>query len=305
MAWRKFLIFPALLAGALGLAPERAAHAADARAIIDVAGQKRALRLVEHARLKRAPRSAIIVFHAGQGSVARLRRSLGLDDFAASTGAALIYPIAVAGKWDIGKFGEAPTNDILFVRAIVQKMIADGVADRLRIFVAGVSSGGMLAMRLACENADLFAGAAAVIANMPTDVAAGCKPSKPLPFLLINGTADPQMPFEGGKANLLDYKSEVVSAEATLAPFATAAACNGQRTRADLPDRDPRDGSRAVMERLSGCKATVELLRIDGGGHTIPGRRMPSSRGAAVGAQNNDIDSARVMFDFFKRAGGK
>ena len=41
---------------------------------------------------------------------------------------------------------------------------------------------------------------------------------------------------------------------------------------------------------------------VEGGGHTIPGRRTPSSRGAAVGAQNNDIDSARMIFDFFKRA---
>jgi polyhydroxybutyrate depolymerase len=45
----------------------------------------------------------------------------------------------------------------------------------------------------------------------------------------------------------------------------------------------------------------VELIRIEGGGHTIPGRRNASVRGAALGAQNNDIDTARVMVDFFRR----
>jgi polyhydroxybutyrate depolymerase len=225
---------------------------------------------------------------------------LGLDDFARSTGAALVYPAAIGGRWDVGKADAPPTNDMLFVRAIVSKLIADGVADRRRIYLAGVSSGGMLAMRLACESTGLFAGVAAVTANLPADVAPGCKPSKPLPFLLINGSGDPVLPYNGGKAALTDYKDEVVSTDATLAPFAAAAGCGAQRSHTELADRDPRDGSRAVIEKFAGCKAKVELIRIEGGGHTIPGRRARLARGASLGAQNADFDTARVMVDFFR-----
>jgi polyhydroxybutyrate depolymerase len=161
----------------------------------------------------------------------------------------------------------------------------------------------MLAMRLACESADLFAGLAAVAANLPADVAHGCKPSRPLRFLLINGTRDPMLPYNGGKSALEDYKGAVVSTDATIAPFAAAAGCNGRHSRAELPDRDKRDGSRAIVERFAGCKASIELIRIEGGGHTIPGRRKPPVRGLPLGAQNNDIDAARVMVNFFRHKG--
>ena len=55
-----------------------------------------------------------------------------------------------------------------------------------------------------------------------------------------------------------------------------------------------------MVERFSGCKTPVQLVRIDGGGHTVPGRNTISRRGASVGAQNNDIDAARLVFNFFR-----
>lgn len=290
------------IAGLVISSAPQGARAADTRATLEVNGHKRNLRLVETARLKKTPRTTIIVFHAGRGSVTRLQRSLGLDELARKSGAVLVYPGAIGGRWDVGKASGPATDDAQFIRAIVNKLVTDGVADRRKIYVAGVSSGGMLAMRLACEWTDLFAGAAALIANMPADLAANCKPSKALPFLLINGTGDPLVPFNGGKSMLADYTDDIVSTQASLEPFIKAANCSQQITRLDLPDRDPKDGSRVISEKYTGCNVPIELLRIEGGGHTIPGRRTPSMRGAAVGAQNNDIDSARVLFDFFKRA---
>ncbi len=290
----------ALAAGITLAVPVSSAQAADTRATLDVDGQKRNVRIIEPNRLKKTPRMTIIVFHAGSGSVGGVRRSLGLDAFARQTGAILVYPSARNNRWDIGKAGEAPTNDMRFIKAIVDRLVTDGSADRRQIYMAGVSSGAMLAMRMACDYADVFAGAAAIISSLPPDLAAGCKPSKPVEFMLMNGTADPMVPYGGGKASLIEYKGELASTQATLAPFLAAAGCGAPRPPQELPDRDPNDGSRAVVERYSGCKTPVQLVRIDGGGHTVPGRNTISRRGAAVGAQNNDIDAARLVFNFFR-----
>jgi polyhydroxybutyrate depolymerase len=85
-----------------------------------------------------------------------------------------------------------------------------------------------------------------------------------------------------------------------VAIFSKAAHCSGQRNQT-IVDRDRNDGSRVVIEHGVGCKAPVELVKVDGGGHTIPGRRATSPRGTPVGAQNNDLDGARLMWDFLLR----
>ncbi len=291
---------------ALGLfAAPAPAQAAYGRVTLTIDGVKRTATLVEFERLKKRQRPVIIVLHGGSGGSGaglRARRNLGLDAFARNIGAVVVYPDAVDGSWGRANPGQPSPNDEGFVRALAMKLVDQGVASRRRIFVAGISGGGMLAMKLACENSDLFSGAGAFIATMPTDWAASCNPAQPIAFMLVNGTADPMVPFNGGLANMPEGPREVLSAEATVALFSKAAQCNGQRNQTIL-DRDKDDGSRVVIERGVGCKAPIELVKVEGGGHTIPGRRLSGSRGLPIGAQNNDIDGARLMWDFLlKRA---
>jgi len=287
------------------LAVPKPAEAAYGRVTLTIDGVKRTATLVEFERLKKRKRPVIIVLHGGSGGSGaglRARRNLGLDAFARNIGAVVVYPDAVDGFWGRSKPGLPPPNDEGFIKALATKLVDQGVASRRRIFVAGISGGGMLAMKLACENSDLFAGAGAFVANMPVDWAPSCTPKKPVSFMLMNGTADPMTPFNGGVANMPEGPRDVLSAEATFALFSKAAQCNGQRNQTIL-DRDKNDGSRIVIEHGVGCKAPVEFVKVEGGGHTIPGRRLSTSRGVPVGAQNNDLDGARLMWDFLlKRA---
>lgn len=308
VALRRFavLAFAGCLAlGTLGFA--RPAEAAYGRVSLTVGGVKRTATLVEFERLKKRRRPVIFVLHGGAGGSGaglRARRSLGLDVFARNTGAIVVYPDAVDGYWGRAKPGQPVPDDAGFVSALANKLVDEGVASRRRIYIAGISGGGMLAMKIACENADLFAGVGAFIANLPAEWGASCNPTKPLAFMLINGTADPLVPYVGGLANMPEGPREVLSADATVAIFTKANGCGAHRA-APLSDRDRGDGSKIMVEHWTGCKAPVELVRVDGGGHTIPGRRSSSTRGTAVGAQNNDVDGARLMWDFLlKRAGG-
>lgn len=287
----------ALLALSAGGRPAEAAYG---RVSLSVDGVKRTAVLVEFERLKKRRRPVIIVLHGStvaSGAALRARRNLGVESFARDMGAIVVYPDAQDGSWLRPKPGKPEPNDAAFVRALATRLIDQGVANPRRIYVAGISVGGMLAMKVACEHADLFAGAGAFVANMPADIGANCAPSRPISFLLMNGTADPMMPYHGGAAQLAGGPRDVLSTEATLAIFAKAAQCTGQRSTT-YPDRDQNDGSRVIVERGTGCKAPVELVRVEGGGHTIPGRRRTAARGLPVGAQNNDIEGARLMWDF-------
>ena len=277
------------------------AQAASGRISVESNGLHRTATIVEYSRLKRGARATVIVLHGSQSTGGRIRRTLGLDDIALGTSRVMVYPDAVDGHWNRLRNTDGP-DDEAFVLALANKLVNEGIADKSKLFVLGYSSGGMLAMKLACDHAGMFAGVAGIATQMPVEMQATCQPKKPVAFMLVNGTADPLVPYTGGKANLNDDKGDVASTDATLDVFAKAAGCSAaDRTTSTLPDRDPNDGSRVFLDRVKACRAPIELLRIEGGGHTIPGRRTVSNRGAVVGAQNNDIDSGRLVFEFFRQ----
>ncbi|MBV9066425.1 MAG: alpha/beta hydrolase fold domain-containing protein [Methylobacteriaceae bacterium] len=290
----------------LGLAlaaVSQSALAAAAHVTIESGGQRRTAVLVERERLKLGRRPVIVVLHGGSGSGARVRRNLGLEETIRSRNVTLVYPDAINGHW--GETKETAQRDIDFLGILLDRLIANGTADRRKIFVVGSSTGGMLALRIACERAgEPYAGMATIIANLPADIAESCQPPKPIPLMVINGTANPIMPYAGGTTKITDSKVDVVSTEATLAPFAKADGCGEGRTTIALPDRDPKDGTRSYIDKLNGCKVPVELIRVEGGGHTIPGRfSAGTTRGQPVGAHTNDFDAAHAIWDFFRRLG--
>ena len=288
-----------LLAGLIGL--PAVASAAAGRIAIESGGVTRTAFLVQHQRLKKARRPLVIIFRGSKDKSGRLRRAFGLEEMARSSGPVLIYPEPVAGHWSDAPGPEA-SRDAVFIRDLISKLVSDGIADRHRIFIIGISSGGSIAFRLACDDANAFAGVAAVVTGMPTELATSCKPSRPLPFLMIAGTADPLVPYQGGKANLPDSKSELLSVDATLAIFAKSAGCGEGRTTTAFPDRDPRDATRAYLDKLNGCRAPVELVRIEGGGHAIPGHWSGAGLDSARGQQrSSDVEAAKTIWDFFRR----
>jgi polyhydroxybutyrate depolymerase len=290
------LLAPALL----GL--ERPAEALLGRITLQSGGIARTALFVEHERLKKARRPVVIVLRSGKGNGGRLRRHLGLGEAARSSGAVMIYPESVGGSWGDSP-GPATERDSQFIIDLVNKLVADGVADRRRIYIVGASSGGLIAMRLACEHSEVFSGVVAILAGMPADLKQTCRPSRPIRFLLIAGTADPFVPFRGGPTTLPASKAELLSADETLAVFGKADGCSDGKTTTAVPDRDPKDGTRAFLEKLKGCKVPVELVRIEGGGHVIPGRWASGARNETAGLHNNDIDTAALIWDFFRRAG--
>ena len=292
----------ATLALMLAVLSTSSAFAASGKLTFQSGGMSRSAFVVEQQRLKRGARPTLIILHGGSGSGLRTRRNLGLEEVIRSQSPVVVYPDAIDNRWDTSEKGAQ--RDVQMLRDLIRKLVDERVSDRRRIYILGLSTGGMVALRFACESADLLAAGGALISAMPEALAASCKPSKPVPFVLLAGTANPYLPYAGGTANLRDFKGVIASVDATLAPFKAAANCGDIAKSAAIPDRDPKDGSRVFVETFKDCKAPVELIRVEGGGHTIPGRwRGPTDRGIAPGIHNNDVDASRLIWDFFRSAG--
>lgn len=282
--------------------PSAGSFAASGKLQFESGGKLRSAFVVDQQRLKRGLRPTLIILHGGSGSGLRTRRNLGLEDVIRSLGVVVVYPDALEGHWDLTEKGLKRDSQML--RDLVRKLSDQRISDSRRIYLLGLSTGGIVALNFACESADRLAAAGALIAAMPEALAASCKPAKPLPFILLAATANPYLPFNGGPANLRDYTGTVASAAATLAPFKAAAGCGDVAKSTALPDRDPKDQSRVYVETFKDCKVPVQFIRVEGGGHSIPGRwRGPTDRGTSPGVHNNDVDASRLIWDFFKSAG--
>lgn len=255
-----------------------------------------------------AGRPLLVALHGGGGTAEQMMAFSRFNRIAAREGFAVAYPQGVDRRWNDGRVfrgrGETDADDVAFVRAMVADIAARGTPlDRRRIFAAGISNGGFMSFRLACEAADLFAAVAPVTATMPADLGPRCAPSAPVAVLVINGTADPLVPYAGGHVRaMFGLRGEIWSTDRTIAFWARHNGCAAPPVVRALADRDTGDGSHVIETDHGRCAAArVRLLRVEGGGHTWPGgaQYLPA---AWIGTTNRDIDASETIWRFFASA---
>lgn len=250
----------------------------------------------------------VVALHGGGGTAAQMMRFSRFNPIAAREAFAVAYPQGTGRRWNDGRVfrgrGETDADDVGFIRAVVADIAEKGTAlDRRRIYAAGISNGGFMSFRLACEAADLFAAVAPVTATMPGDLGARCRPGAPVSVLVINGTADPLVPYDGGHVRtLFGLRGAIWSTGRTLRFWAEHNRCAAPPDIRALADRDISDGSHVIDIAYARCAdGRVRLLRIEGGGHTWPGgaQYLPVSW---IGPTNRDLDASETIWAFFKSA---
>jgi polyhydroxybutyrate depolymerase len=163
----------------------------------------------------------------------------------------------------------------------------------------------MMALRMICEATEVFSAVAVIGASLPAEVAPGCRPSAPSATLVMNGTADPFVPYQGGQVILRG--GVVLSTDQTLRFLRHVNGCAPGAAIGELPDIDPSDGSRVLIKSWTNCAsaAPVVLYRIEGGGHRIPNRDpgLPIFD-PVLGRMNHDFDAAEAIWRFFQSTAG-
>jgi polyhydroxybutyrate depolymerase len=247
------------------------------------------------------PGPAILTLHGEGGSPRRVRRYTNFGF--AQRGWVEIYPAALDRNWNDGRVGAdgqplRTTDDAGFLRALIERLAGDGLVDPTRIYVSGASNGGMMTMRLACDAPDLVAGAAIAIASWP--VGLDCASDRPIPTLILHGTEDELIGFDGGAVvpERDADRGAVLSGPATLTIWATRNRCGGFREFA-LPDLDPEDGTRVTRRVYQDCAAPLTHFIVEGGGHTWPGRKDRWLLRQFLGRTSQDMDLSNEIESFF------
>jgi polyhydroxybutyrate depolymerase len=254
----------------------------------------------------RAGLPLVIMLHGAGGQGRGMERLAGLDPLADREGFAAAYPDGVWRQWNDGraKISFPRTDDVGFLLALVDHLTGDGTVDRRRVYVAGISNGGMMAQRLACEASDRIAAVASVAATLPEKIEPDCRPKRPVSILLMHGTKDPLVPYEGGMITSphgIPTGSRVLSVDATARFWASRDGCADGPEASSLPD-PADDGMTVRAVRYRDCRdhSAVEAYTIEGGGHTWPGglQYLPVF---VIGKTSRSLNADETIWAFFKR----
>jgi polyhydroxybutyrate depolymerase len=234
-------------------------------------------------------------------------RRYHIVESAARYGAIAVAPDGVARGWNDGRAASAPAfaeqrsvDDIGFIAALIAQLRSRYSIDPTRVYAIGMSNGGIFAQYLACKRADLFAGIGSVASSMAKEIA--CAPSRGLSVAIVDGTADPVVPFAGGAVGLTTKdRGSVIGAPRTIAFWARADRCRESPMRTSLTHRASNDLTSATVARYVRCSGNtaVTFVTIEGGGHTWPGERGRSI--PALGATSHDLDATDFLFETLLR----
>jgi len=266
----------------------RGAYAEPMQLIVN--GQARAF-LLERP-IVQGPRPTIIMLHGAGRRAADIAHDSGLAQLAPREGLVAVFPEGRGSRWNFFPPGKESAKDVQFfqqhgglpddvgfLKILVADLVRRGVSDPKRIYLSGLSLGGVMALRMACVDAGSFAAIGLLISAMAELTGASCQPAKPLPILMVNGTADQMLPYAGGQSIRGD---SLWSAERLVGFFRRLNGCAEAAQQSVLPGTHPR---RIEIERSTRCSGgPVVLYRIVGGGHDVP----------------PGLNAGQVLLDFFR-----
>jgi polyhydroxybutyrate depolymerase len=189
--------------------------------------------------------------------------------------------------WNVGFF-PSPINDVGFLLALIDSLSATYNINQNRIYSTGMSNGGFMSYKLACET-NRFAAIASVTGSITTSNFALCAPTKPTPVMEIHGTADNTVPYLG-TATFLPIDSVVNY-------WVKFNHCDAMPTMTNVPNINTTDGATAehYVYANGDNGVTVEHYKVIGGAHTWPGAAI------TIDVTCKDFSASKEIWRFFNQ----
>jgi polyhydroxybutyrate depolymerase len=199
----------------------------------------------------------------------------GLAPLVADSRMILAVPMGLDRSWNAGAgccgpAGRSRPDDSTFVRMLVTTVLHEEYVDTRRVYLAGYSNGGKLALRMACEDPAAFAG----VATYGAVPLVPCAHGHPVSVLLAAGTADQVLPYNGARL----AQPPLMSMAAAVALWRDRDGCPARSTT--LSHVGP-----AEIVTWHGCQnhTTVTAVIYHGLPHAWPAPpRVPAAAGAAI-----------------------
>ncbi len=245
----------------------------------------------------------LLVLH-GQGSNGpRTAKVSEFNSRADQNGFIVAYPEAVNRTWlyyrGLNGFDSASTpNETAFLLAVIEQIESQHNIDTTRVYLAGISNGGLMAQRAACDEPEAFAATASVAAGAFFGLDTLCVKATAMPIVFFHGTHDNILRWDGtSNGNQVAH-----SIPSTMNLWSTYNGCSQPPNRKNISHNTKLDDTSVVVMTSDSCKngAQVKLYGINGGGHNWPGVQHVIPEWIA-GKVNMDIHASDEIWKFFQQ----
>jgi polyhydroxybutyrate depolymerase len=278
----------------------------DKRGAMRVDGRERTYSLhvpAEYDGTEAAP--LLLALHGRLGTGSGEERLAHLDEVSDEHDFLVVYPDGLDRSWADGRGGTPAdrnqVDDVKFLSALIDELEDKYKIDNTRVYATSISNGGFMSGRLACELADKIAAVAIVGASLSKKEAGDCHPNQPVSVLIVQGTADPVVPFAGGPSGAAGARGVVLSHDEAVRRFVAADHCAENTKTEHIPDL-AGDGTNIDVTMYGPCADGSEVRGyvVNGGGHTWPGG-MQYLPAMFIGKTTRNLDGSEVIWEFLSR----
>lgn len=143
-----------------------------------------------------------VVLHGGMGTSKHIAEISKFSKYAEKMNFVAIYPQGKFKNWNAGdccanllEDRGSPPDDVGYIKEVIKNASNRFSIDKNKIYVVGVSNGGMMAYRVGCQLADIVSGIGVIAGNIQYR---DCNPSRPIDVLIIHSKDDENIPYYGG-----------------------------------------------------------------------------------------------------------
>lgn len=246
--------------------------------------------------------SMLIALHGGQGNGPKLEEQTHLGKDTVKKNILLVYPSSMNEKpWNDGRStSKNSVDDVRFITAIVEQLKKEYSILSSKVGVVGISSGGMMTLRLACDASSTFNSFGVFSASMPEDYFNHCRPNAEIHIYFVHSPVDPLMPYNGGRiksSKAMGSGGKVISLQKTLEFWLNKNQC----TMDPKAERiiDGKDRRTRVRYNAAKCKkGSVQNYVVEGGGHIWPGSKRPGLlRRRVIGEPSGEISGNEIVIE--------
>lgn len=267
--------------------------------VLETAGDERDYRLYVPPGLDARERVPLmIVLHGGGGWGAQIEDMSRMDSQADAAGFLVAYPNGTKGligyTWNggdcCGVAMRKESDDVAFISALIDELVERQRVDPDRVYVTGISNGGIMAHRIGCELSTKVAGIAPIAGALMVNE---CRPAEPIDVIFFHGTADQSVQVGGNFSKKSQPRRAFPPLQAQIDQWRKLNRC---------PDKGEvtYDKGEVQCRTYGPCAEGTEVTvcMISGGGHTWPGGKPIMER--QLGKTTSDISANEAMWNFFQ-----